>query len=60
METMQLIWFPTIPHVQIEPAVFKSRSAQLLMIYGVEPFVLPMDEKSKYVQGVVLFCFVEW
>ena len=57
---MQLIWFPTVPQVQIEPAVFKRRSAQLLMIYGEETSVLPMDEKSKYVQGVPLFCSVEW
>ena len=56
METMQLIWFPAIPQIQIEPAVFKRRSAQLLMIYGEEPSVLPMDEESRYVQGVVLFC----
>ena len=56
METMELIWFPTIPQVHIELAVFKRRSAQLLMIYGEEPFCTTMDEKSKYVQGVVLFC----
>ena len=56
METMELIWFPTIPQVHIDLAVFKRRSAQLLMIYGEEPFCTTMDEKSKYVQGVVLFC----
>lgn len=38
---MELIWFPTIPQVHIELA---------------EPFCTTMDEKSKYVQGVVLFC----